>query len=55
MKYSVKVWGGGAYVVEAENSTKAKQKVCKMLGRSAAAPLVGIKGMTATKIEGEKK
>lgn len=49
--YAVKIWGGRTYKVEAENSTKAKKIVCKMLGRAISAPLIGARGMTARKVK----
>ena len=52
-RYKVKVWGGGVYVVAAANGAAAKRAVCKMLGRTASAPLIGVKGMQAEKIKGE--
>lgn len=49
--YAVRTWGGNVYTVEAENGTQAKRIVCKRLGRVASAPLIGIKGMTARKVQ----
>lgn len=50
VKYAVRTWGGCTYMVQAESSTAAKKLVCKLLGRRASAPLVGVKGMMAKKI-----
>lgn len=47
--YVVRIWGGSIYTVEADSSTEAKKRVCKMLGRTLSAPLIGVKGMTAKK------
>lgn len=49
-KYAVRTWGGRTYTVEAADSNTAKKLVCKILGRPTAAPLIGVKGMTAKKM-----
>ena len=49
--YTVRIWGGNVYTVEADNGTQAKRLICKRLGRVASAPLIGIKGMTANRVK----
>lgn len=50
-RYAVKIWGGACpYIIEAANSTEAKKILCKKLGRPLSAPLIGVRGMKAKKI-----
>jgi hypothetical protein len=50
--YLVRAWGGKTITVEAKDSTAAKRKACRIWGKVASAPLVGISGMTSKKING---
>ena len=52
-RYEIRAWGGRTFTVEADSSTAAKRTVCKILGRPANAPLIGIKGMTARKLSNQ--
>lgn len=50
-QYAIKTWGGSiTYIVEAASSTEAKKILCKKLGRPLSAPLIGVRGMKAKKI-----
>ena len=52
-RYEIRAWGGRVFAIEADSSTAAKRAVCKILGRPANAPLIGIKGMSARKLSNQ--
>lgn len=49
--YEVKSPGGSIRTIRAENSTDAKRKFCRVMGRKPGDPWVGLSSLTAKKIK----